>query len=155
MKRVKVFIEKSEYGYSAFMDNSTYGTVTVNGVTTNFAKILPTENGKTYTLSANLVYTGSYYYYLKAIYPDGTATTGVNSPCPYMWNYGAGATGTTQKRCTFTAIDNATYVVYFVERNYMNNLTLTDYQMEEGTVATPYVPYGNVYIPQNQSAQNQ
>ncbi len=29
MKRVKVFIEKSEYGYSAFMDNSTldYGCI--------------------------------------------------------------------------------------------------------------------------------
>ena len=137
----------------SFMDNSTYGPVTVNGVTTERARILPTENGKTYTLSATLVSTGRYYYYLREIYPDGTT----GSAGQFMWNNNdaSNPSGTQYRTYTFTSRDNATYVVYFANLNSVNNLTLTDYQMEEGTVATPYVPYGNIYIPQNQSAQNQ
>ena len=136
----------------SFMDKSTYGDIIVNGVTTNYAKILPTENGKTYTLSATLVPNGTYYYYLREINPDGTVAT---SQCPYMWtNYGASnASATVRKTCTFTTRNNATYIVYFAAS--INTVNLTDYQMEEGSTATSYVPYGNVYIPQNQSAQNQ
>ena len=136
----------------SFMDNSTYGTVTVNGNTVQNAKILPTENGKTYTLSATVVPTGNYYYYLIIVNPDGTRT---NGPCPYMWNNNGAQPPyyPTTKTCTFTASNDATFVVYFAGGK--NNVTLTNYQMEEGSTATPYVPYGNVYIPQNQAAQNQ
>ena len=138
----------------SFMDNSTYGTVTVNGKTTERAKILPTENGKTYTLSATVVPTGNYYYYLKEIDPDGTVRIEGRSQCPYMWtNNGATTFNPQKKTCTFTARNDATFVVYFAAGK--NNVTLTNYQMEEGSTATPYVPYGNVYIPQNQTAQNQ
>lgn len=49
-------------------------------------------------------------------------------------------------RGTFTARDDAVYVVFYS----FGAVTITDYQMEEGSSATPYVPYGNVYIPQNQ-----
>lgn len=136
----------------SFIDNSTYAPVTVYGYTTNYsaARILPTENGKTYTLSATLTSTGRYYYYLGEVLPDGTASH--TAQCPYMWNNNdATNPNTTQRKtCTFTARDNATYVVYFANLPSRNNLTITDYQMEEGSTATPYVPYGNVYIPQNQ-----
>ncbi len=128
---------------SSFMDNSTYGDVTVNGVTTNRAKILPTENGKTYTLSATLIPTGTYYYYLKEINPDGTV---LNSQCSSMWNnYNAtNANDTVKKTCTFTARNNATYVVYFATAASSNNLTLTEYQMEEGSTATAYQPHSTM-----------
>lgn len=125
---------------NSFMDNSTYGDVTVNGVTTARAKILPTENGNTYTLSATLIPTGTYYYYLKEINPDGTV---LNQQCSSMWNnYNAtNANDTVKKTCTFTTRNNATYLVYFATAASSNNLTLTEYQMEEGSTATAYQPY--------------
>ena len=127
----------------SFMNNSTYGDVTVNGVATARAKILPTENGKTYTLSATLIPTGTYYYYLKEINPDGTV---LNSQCSSMWNnYNAtNANDTVKKTCTFTARNNATYVVYFATVGSPNVLTLTDYKMVEGLMATPYNVYDSV-----------
>ncbi len=138
----------------SFMDNSTYETVTVNGVTIDRAKILPTENGKTYTLSATLIANdgGTYFYYLAEIFPDGTYSSQSQLPCHYMWtNYTSANTNTTvEKTCTFTTHDNATYLVNFANSSSVDYLTLTNYQMEEGATATPYVPYGNVYIPQNQ-----
>lgn len=130
----------------SFMDKSTYDTVTVNGKTVNRAKILPTENGKTYTLSADLTYTGTYYYYLIYVKPDGTSST--PSGCPNMWNnYNGEQVGTKNRTCTFTARNNETYVVYFATVASLRTLNLSNYQMEEGSTATPYEPYGNVYMP--------
>ena len=127
---------------SSFMNNSTYGNVTVNGVTTSRAKILPTENGKTYTLSATLTSTGTYFYYIREVFPGGTTS----SPCVSMWNNnGASNTNTTVKKyCTFTTRNNATYLVYFATDVSLNTLTLTDYQMEEGSLATGYQPYNSM-----------
>ena len=137
------------------MDNSTYETVTVNGVRVNFAKILPTENGKTYTLSANLTYTGYFFYYIGKVLPDGTFVNGdsTSSPCLHMWYcLDTPCTAPKTRACTFTASDNATYVVYFAgddkfARRAKDNLTLSNYQMEEGSVATAYEPYQNLYLP--------
>ena len=143
------------------MDNSTYDTVTVNGVTTNFAKILPTENGKTYTLSATLIGNGgSYYYYMKAIKPDGTEIQqSLGGTCAailwYTNNHPEYANGTRDVSCYFTTVDNAVYMVYFpgssatIERS-KSNLTISNYQMEEGTTATAYEPYQNLYLPSGQ-----
>ena len=132
---------------SSFMDKSTYNTVTVYGVSIDRAKVLPTENNKTYTLSADLTYNGAYYYYLYYIKPDGTS--GYPSGCSYMWaNQDSGASGETYKKCTFTTQDGAKYVVSFANLPSLQNLVaLENYQMEEGSTATPYQPYGNVYIP--------
>lgn len=134
----------------SFMDKSTYTTVDVYGVSTARGKILPTEPNKTYTLSATLSYTGTYYYYLRYILPDGS--TGYTTGCgTYMWsNYGLEQTGTTKKSCSFTTQENAKYIVYFATPNSLNELDLSEYQMEEGSTATPYQPYGNVYIPTGQ-----
>lgn len=139
----------------SFMDNSTYGPITVNGQSFFAARILPTENGKTYTLSANLAYINSFYYYLGKVLPDGTYIDGDSaaSPCRYMWYNGTENAGQkTASPCTFTASDNATYVVYFAGgESYVmrikNGLTLSNYQMEEGSVATEYEPYKNLYLP--------
>ncbi len=132
----------------SFMDNSTYGRITVNGYTFNAAKILPTENGKTYTLSASLNYTGRYYYYLAKIMPDGTYVDMNHNPCPYMWNNNSGPdTGSRRATCTFTATDNAVYTVYWPGEGYKRTLTIADYQMEEGSTATTYEPYKNLYLP--------
>ena len=133
----------------SFMDNSSYDTVTVYGVDTPRAKILPTEPNKTYTLSATLTYNGTYYYYLRYILPDGSTgyTTGCGS---YMWtNYNGEQNGTKRKSCSFTTQENATYIVYFAtsQSQQQTRLTLSEYQMEEGSVATAYEPYGNVYLP--------
>lgn len=118
---------------ASFMDNSTYGTVTVNGVTIERAKILPTENGKTYTLSATTTANGGiYYYYMNEINPDGTVVSAANSQCPYMWKNGSGSTtGSVDRTCTFTTRNNATYVVYFANSTSVTNLTLTNYTMIE------------------------
>ena len=140
----------------SFMDNSTYGPITVNGYTFRAAKILPTENGKTYTLSANLTFTGRYYYYLGKIMPNGQYIDMPNLPCPYMWNNNSGPdTGNRNATCTFTATDNATYTVFWAGgandvQGSKRHLTITDYQMEEGSTATTYEPYKNLYLPQNQ-----
>ncbi len=127
----------------SFMDNSTYVAVTINGESYNDAKILPTENNKTYTLSTTIVYTGSYYYYIRAVKPDGTVF--YPNGGHYMWVRQSGGSGSVNKQFTFTTQDNATYVVYFAAGK--GNMALTNYQMEEGSAATPYVPYGNIYMP--------
>lgn len=130
----------------SFMDKSTYDTVTVYGVSIDRAKVLPTENGKTYTLSADLTYTGTYYYYLVYVKPDGTR--GSPSGCLNMWNnYNGEQVGTKNRTCTFTARNNETYVVYFATVASLRTLNLSNYQMEEGETATLYEPYGNVYVP--------
>lgn len=133
----------------SFMDNSSYGIVNINEASVQNAKILPTEPNKTYTLSADLIYSGSYYYYIRYILPDGT--TGIPSGGQYMWNCGGSCTaGTRYKTFTFTTEPNATYVVFFANASSLEKLTLTNYQMEEGSTATTYEPYGNVYIPTGQ-----
>lgn len=130
----------------SFTIKSTYRTITVNGKSFERARILPTENGKTYTLSATLDYNGTYYYYLYYVLPNGTADS--PSTCSYMWNnYHGEQNGTRRKTCTFTAQDNGVYVVYFATAQSLNTLTLSNYQMEEGSTATPYEPYSNLYIP--------
>ena len=139
----------------SFMDNSTYGPITVNGHSYFAGRILPTENGKTYTLSANLTYTGDFYYYFDKVLPDGTLVecNSASSPCRYMWASVNDTVGAWRGRpCTFTASDNATYVVYVAGsynnvRRTINHFTLSNYQMEEGSVATAYEPYQNLYLP--------
>ena len=149
----------------SFMDNSTYGTVTVNGITTNYAKILPTENGKTYTLSATLTGNSGYYYYLLGVRPDGTTNNlllnanGDSGRCGiYLWNTNDNnsvyAHSTRDVSCYFTTKDDAVYMVYFggsieAAQQFAQHLTLSNYQMEEGTTATAYEPYQNLYIPEN------
>lgn len=143
----------------SFMDNSSYVPITVNGYSYRAAKVLPTENGKTYTLSATLSRRGYYYYYLGKVLPNGTGVDGSGMECPYMWNCSgtdAVCSGTVRKTCTFTATDNATYTVYWAGgsntfvQGEKDNMTLSEYQMEEGSVATEYEPYKNLYLPQNQ-----
>ena len=136
----------------SFMDNSTYGPITVNGYSYLAGRVLPTENGKTYTLSSNLTYTDIFYYYIDKVLPDGTVVDGstAESPCPYMWVNTS--SGPRVAPCTFTASDNAIYVVYFAGSSYTiirskNSLTISNYQMEEGSTATAYEPYQNLYIP--------
>lgn len=139
----------------SFMDNSTYSMVTAHGVNTNYAKILPTENGKTYTLSATLIGHGAYYYYLKGVLPDGTLVSSFGGTCDkWLWNTNGSlqqyASTTRNVSCRFTATDDAIYMVYFAGASYVPNLTITNYQMEEGNIATEYEPYKNLYLPQNQ-----
>ena len=140
----------------SFMDNSTYGPITVNGYSYIAGRVLPTENGKTYTLSSKRTYSGNYYYYIDKVFPDGTVVAGhtTSSPCRWMWAISDDSSGqTTGRSCTFTASDNATYVVYFAGSNYTSvmtnkgHLTLSNYQMEEGSTATEYEPYQNLYLP--------
>lgn len=139
----------------SFMDNSTYDTVTVYGVTTNYAKILPTENGKQYTLSASLIGNKDFYYYLLGIKPDGTliGTYGFDGTCDgWLWNTNGHPEYVHQLlnvSCNFMAQDNVVYIVYFPGKSYTSRLTITNYQMEEGDTATAYEPYQNLYIPQN------
>ena len=126
----------------SFMDNSTYGPITVNGYSYRAARVLPTENGKTYTLSANLTYTGGFYYYIHKVLSNGTTS----SPCPYMWYNNDN--NIQVHPCTFTASDNAEYVVFWADDDYSkSHLTISDYQMEEGSTATAYEPYQNLYLP--------
>jgi len=134
----------------SFMDNSTYKTLTVNGHNVERAKILPTENGKTYTLSATLTWGAAYfYYYLFEIFPDGDMNAYATSPCPYMWNNNSTPTpqGARKATCTFTTKENAVYGVFFANSPSLSALTLSNYQMEEGAVATEYEPYKNLYLP--------
>jgi len=120
----------------SFMDNSTYGTVNVNGTTFDRAKILPTENGKTYTLSTTYMTTGESYYYVFKVLPDGTYA--VQS---YFVVVTTATPTTSYKTTTFTASDNATYLVQAANVPTLTRLTLTEYQMELGSTATDYVPY--------------
>ncbi len=136
----------------SFMDNSTYGDATVYGVTVNNAKILPTENGKTYTLSADLIYTNTFYYYIRGILPDGGVI--IPNGANYMWVNIYGRSGNTPVTFTFTTENNAKYYVYFAGNSgtaaaAKASLTISNYQMEEGDTATAYEPYQNLYIPQN------
>ena len=119
----------------SFMDNTTYETVVVNGATTDRAKILPTENGKTYTLSARLSSTAAYYYYLKKTLPDGTFQQIT------MWYSSSNSPSVSDKKYSFTASDNAVYVVYFANTPSVNALILENYQLELGSTATEYEPY--------------
>lgn len=132
---------------ASFMDKSTYTTVSLYGAELPRAKILPTEPNKTYTLSATLTYTGSYYYYIRAIKTDGTVFA--PSGGTYMWNCANNATcsGTRNRTFTFTTEQNAAYMLYFANNPSQTNLTLSNFQMEEGSVATEYEPYQNLYIP--------
>lgn len=118
---------------SSFMDNSSYENLTIYGVSTDYAKILPVQNGQTYTLSATIAASGSYYYYMKKITPDG------NSQIIQMW---FGSTDA-NKQYTFTASDNATYLVFFAASTSVNRMILTNYQLELGNTATEYEPYFN------------
>ena len=140
----------------SFMDNSTYGPITVNGRSFRAARVLPTEPGKTYTLSANLTYTNYYYYYLGIISPEGDLNyRSSGHPCPWMWNNNStGGAGSKRGTCTFTTDNNSEYkyVVYFPGQTNdiqvsKKSLTLSEYQMEEGSTATSYVPYQNLYMP--------
>ena len=57
---------------------------------------------------------------------------------------------------TYTVPEGAKQINFTLYRS--GGLTISDdthIQIERGSTATPYVPYGNVYVPQNQSAQNQ
>ena len=131
------------------MDKSTYSTMNIYGQTIERARILPTEPNKTYTLSAILDYNGTYFYYLSYILPNGT----IDMPrgrCYQMWNnFNHEPVGHARKTCTFTTVNqaDAVYYVYFATYTSPSRLRLSEYQMEEGTTATPYVPYGNIYIP--------
>ncbi len=136
----------------SFMDWDTYGPNTVYGYTLNNSRILPTENGKTYTLSAKLISTGSYYYYISEVFPDGTH--GLPPGGAYLWNCRGELTNcslTQNKKFTFTTRDNAVYLVYMAgggsaAEAYKRQLTISEYQMEEGATATPYQPH-NLYLP--------
>ena len=135
----------------SFMDWDTYGTNTAYGYTRNDSRILPTENGKTYTLSAKLTQTNSrgYYYYIREVFPDGHS----GYPTGGEWMWGCDSTRVNcqrnqlQVKFTFTTRDNAVYMVYIAgDRSWLNGFSLTDYQMEEGATATPYQPH-NLYLP--------
>ena len=136
----------------SFMDWDTYGTNTVYGYTRNDSRILPTENGKTYTLSAKLTQThntAGYYYYIAEVFPDGH----VGYPTGGQWMWACDSSRNNcqrnqlQVKFTFTTRDNAVYMVYIAgSRNWLNGFSLTEYQMEEGATATPYQPH-NLYLP--------
>ncbi|MBO7509152.1 MAG: hypothetical protein J6T57_02665 [Alphaproteobacteria bacterium] len=135
----------------SFMDNSTYDSLNIYGASFNAGRILPTVGGKTYTLSATAVYTGTYYYYIKGLHPDGTSF--IPQGGQYMWACSVSECnngGEREKTFTFTAESDAVYVVYFANTPSKRNLTLTEYQMEEGTTATAYEPYQNLYLPAGQ-----
>ena len=89
------------------------------------------EVGKTYTLSFKTTGRDQYIYLRKV------AST---------WHI------RTSKTITQDMLDS---LVSFYASGTNTTATISEIQIEEGTTATPYVPYGNVYIPQNQSAQNQ
>ena len=93
------------------------------------------EVGKTYTLSFKTTGTDRYIYLRK----DASSST--------TWRLGSPTITMTQDLLDST--------VYFYASGVSTTATISEIQIEEGTTATPYVPYGNIYIPQNQTAQNQ
>ena len=88
------------------------------------------EVGKTYTLSFKTTGTERYIYLRK----DASSSTTwlLSSPTRTM---------------TQDLLDS---YVYFYASGISTTATISDIQIEEGTTATSYVPYGNIYIPQNQ-----
>ena len=140
----------------SFMNFDTYGPNTAYGYTRNDSRILPTENGKTYTLSAKLTQTNGgrgYYYYIAEVFPDGH----VGYPTGGQWMWACDITrndcqrNNIQVKFTFTTRDNAVYMVYIAgSRSWLNGFSLSEYQMEEGSTATTYEQYSNLYIPSAQ-----
>ena len=51
---------------------------------------------------------------------------------------------------TFTTPSNCNWLLFTVKNNSSSASDATNIQVELGSTATPYVPYVNVYIPQNQ-----
>jgi len=51
---------------------------------------------------------------------------------------------------TFTTPENCNWLLFSVKNSSANVPDATNIQIEKGSTATPYQPYGNVYIPQNQ-----
>ena len=121
---------------ASFMENSTYDTVTVYGVTRNKAKVLPTENGKVYTLSVNYATTAQAYYYIYKISQDGT----ISNPIYFIVQQTDTAV-TSNKTITLSTPNNEKYIVQFANSGSLTALTLTNYQLEEGSTATTYQPY--------------
>ncbi|MBO4582577.1 MAG: hypothetical protein J5714_00770, partial [Alphaproteobacteria bacterium] len=124
--------------------NNGDGSITVTTTPTNGAvtsdktlsQLAPgLEVGKTYTLSFKTTGTDRHIYLRKDA--SNSTTWHLISPTRTM---------------TQDLLDST---VYFYASGVSTTATISDIQIEEGTTATPYVPYGNVYIPQNQSAQNQ
>ena len=114
--------------------NNGDGSITVTPSLTNSAvtsgkrlsqlapEIVP---GKTYTLSFNT--TGTYrYIYLEA-------------PAKIVWYLGG------RKTITQDMLDSN--VDFYGSHPDLTPQTISNIQIEEGTVATPYQPYGNIYMP--------
>ena len=78
-----------------------------------------------------------------------TGTNGENYI--YLHGYNGGWRNRSALTITQEMLDSN---VYFYANGAGTTGTIWDIQIEEGTIATPYEPY-NLYIPQNQSAQNQ
>ncbi len=77
------------------------------------------------------------YFYI--VYTDGTNSVPGNGPVQ------PGET----KYMVFTTPANKTLKSIRATYNHSGKVSISNIQIEEGTVATPYHPYGNVYLPSN------
>ena len=123
--------------------NNYDGTITVTGMLTNTAVITRLTLSE---LVPDLVVGNTYTLSLQSEYHDREEITLIygtdSNRIVYRWLNGNSRT------ITQTDLDS---IVYFQAPTSMVPINIWDIQIEEGTVATPYQPYGeNTYLPQNQ-----
>ena len=110
----------------------------------------PCKENTQYTLSYTIkaqeeaFYNPNYSYmaWCSFIYTDGTSTQPIYGSGPWA-SFSPGET----KNIQLTSTANKT--IAYIRCGYSSGMKiyLSNIQLQEGTVATPYVPYGNLYIP--------